>query len=214
MRYCGKLGTEKVYLNFLYSNKNQINKIYKDIGNSKIKCDQEYIDKCIKIKQLFLNKIDKGMSYSEYHQYKNAFKSIKTNYSYITLDTIIDILSIENSTYLEISTIVQLLNEIILLFVYYFKKINDKEEFMEILKLDNYYYLSLELLKINLKNQYEYLNETIYKDIYNNFLSMIEKEYLKYLKSRYNNFLNFNEKREIELTEKLQLKKEVNKYGE
>ena len=48
MLYCGRLGNEKVYLNFLYSSKNTIHKINKEISNKQIKFRDEYLDKCTK----------------------------------------------------------------------------------------------------------------------------------------------------------------------
>lgn len=93
--------TEKVHINFLYSNHCQISKIKDDINDNPIKCEQEYLKRCIRIRNLFLKRIDENMDSLTYYSYKECFKNINSG-THIYIDNIITLLEQDDKTLIEL----------------------------------------------------------------------------------------------------------------
>lgn len=91
---------EKIHINFLYSNQQEIKKIKEQIIANPIDCEQEYLEKCIKVRDLFLKRID-DMTESIYYSYRDCFKYINSG-THIYIDNLITLLEQDDITLKEL----------------------------------------------------------------------------------------------------------------
>lgn len=207
------------------SNTTDMEIIYNKILNNEIECDKIYLNKCLIIKELFLNKINLGMDFPTYKKYKKSFKYLSFN-DYIYIDNLITILKlpdnellkkisemIENDKYnniilkekdettnyqiIAINTLCKLNHDIYNFIIKYIHKIIENKTNKEIIDMyndtinGNSFYNTV-LKEIYIDN-YKYLENTLFKELYLTILNDFDKVFIRYFR----NIINYLEPKKI-----------------
>lgn len=214
---------QKSILSYLYatSKGKDMKEIYEIIKNNKIECNDDFIERCQIIKDLFLKKIENGMDYDTYLKYKEAIKGLDTNTYYIYINNLIYILGMDKSylnyivkqEYLNgnynclkpgknnenvnishvssIDILKELYGKMKLFVANYVKELTKDypkeyiaEFYNQVIEHKEYYEV---ILTKAFTNEFNYLENTIYKSLYLNFFNNLSSFFRSYLKSVYNN---------------------------
>jgi len=87
---------------FATSKEEDMSEVYESIMNNKIDCNDEFLERCQIVKDLFLNKINNGMTYESYLRYKESFKRLDVNTCKMYINNLIDICKLSEKDMLEI----------------------------------------------------------------------------------------------------------------
>ena len=217
---------KKIHLNFLYSCNGQISKIYKDIETNPINCNQEYLKKCIEVRNLFLKRIDEGMTSSEYYKFKRSFKELN-KYTHYLIDNIITLLKQSDESLINLVTSesknynykctidyyrqnlkkkdkqfsqelsFMILNEIQNRMLKMIREYASKTVSSEYKKTNNNpipailddetsYFIYTSILNKKFIDEFSYLENTLYNDIYSQILNNLNQEFNKAVINSFN----------------------------